>query len=136
MADVVKPALRILVVDDYADAREMYREFLVSSGYDVVEAADGQEALDKVARTEFDLVVGDRDRCSAGDRRRRLEGRRTLQEGRRIVESRDVPDVEGPVAEGVDRDRADDVPRRRAVHVAQRDGLVGYARAARHDPAL
>jgi two-component system cell cycle response regulator DivK len=59
MADVVKPAPRILIVDDYADAREMYREFLVSSGYEVMEAADGQEALEKLASTNCDLVVLD-----------------------------------------------------------------------------
>ena len=41
-----KPARpRVLLVDDYPDAREMYSEYLQFSGFDVVEAANGMEAL-------------------------------------------------------------------------------------------
>lgn len=40
------PGNPILVVDDYADARAELREMLEEMGHHVVEAADGQEALD------------------------------------------------------------------------------------------
>src|SRR4051812_1491159 len=36
---------RILVAEHDADARALYRELFVSTGADVVEAADGREAL-------------------------------------------------------------------------------------------
>lgn len=38
--------LKILVVDDEARMRKLVRDFLVRSGYDVVEAGDGSQALD------------------------------------------------------------------------------------------
>jgi two-component system cell cycle response regulator DivK len=38
-------ATRILLVDDTEDARELYAEYLESRGYDVSQAADGQQAL-------------------------------------------------------------------------------------------
>ena len=59
MEDNVKRVPRILIVDDYADAREMYREFLVFKGYDVMEATNGREALEKASATTFDLIVLD-----------------------------------------------------------------------------
>ena len=38
--------LKILVVDDESRMRKLVRDFLVKSDFDVVEAADGEEALD------------------------------------------------------------------------------------------
>ncbi len=38
--------LKILVVDDEARMRKLVRDFLVKSNFDVVEAEDGQKALD------------------------------------------------------------------------------------------
>ena len=38
---------RVLLVDDYPDAREMYTEYLEFSGFDVVEAGNGMEALQR-----------------------------------------------------------------------------------------
>lgn len=38
--------LKILVVDDESRMRKLVRDFLVKSGYDVLEAGDGEEALD------------------------------------------------------------------------------------------
>ena len=38
--------LKILVVDDEARMRKLVRDFLVRSGYDVIEAQDGGQALD------------------------------------------------------------------------------------------
>ncbi|MCM1135342.1 MAG: response regulator transcription factor [Clostridium sp.] len=38
--------LKILVVDDEARMRKLVKDFLVKSGYEVVEAGDGSEALD------------------------------------------------------------------------------------------
>lgn len=39
-------SLKILVVDDEARMRKLVRDFLVKSGYEVLEAGDGSEALD------------------------------------------------------------------------------------------
>lgn len=49
----------VLLVDDYQDAREMYAEFLEISGYRVIQAADGEEALAKVAESSPDVVLMD-----------------------------------------------------------------------------
>ena len=38
--------LKILVVDDESRMRKLVRDFLVKNGYDVLEAGDGEEALD------------------------------------------------------------------------------------------
>src|SRR5712691_406906 len=50
---------RILVAEDDAPSRELVREILESEGYEVVEAADGGEALAKIRQTEPDLVLLD-----------------------------------------------------------------------------
>lgn len=39
-------AIKILVVDDEVRMRKLVRDFLVRRGYDVIEAGDGEEALD------------------------------------------------------------------------------------------
>ena len=49
----------ILAVDDSASMRQMVAFTLRSSGYDVIEAVDGQDALDKVAGRQVDLVLTD-----------------------------------------------------------------------------
>lgn len=53
-----RPAL-ILVVDDYADNREMYSAYLRFQGLEVVEAANGTEALEHAFERPPDLVVMD-----------------------------------------------------------------------------
>lgn len=50
---------RILVVDDVDAVRESLRLALERAGYDVDEAADGQEALSIAHRTATDAVVAD-----------------------------------------------------------------------------
>jgi DNA-binding NtrC family response regulator len=50
---------QILVVDDEGAQREILRTILTSEGYRVETAASGAEALQKSARTRFDLVLTD-----------------------------------------------------------------------------
>ena len=50
---------RVLLVDDYPDAREMYSEYLQFSGFDVVEAGNGMEALQRAAETAPDIILMD-----------------------------------------------------------------------------
>ena len=38
--------LKVLVVDDESRMRKLVKDFLVKSNYDVVEAEDGQQAVD------------------------------------------------------------------------------------------
>src|SRR5574342_1422732 len=50
---------RVLLVDDYPDAREMYSEYLQFSGFDVVEAANGIEALQSAIERTPDIILMD-----------------------------------------------------------------------------
>ena len=50
---------RILIVDDEEDLRKMLKFRLEAVGYDVTEAMDGQDGLDKARSTKPDLVILD-----------------------------------------------------------------------------
>lgn len=50
---------RVLLVDDYPDAREMYSEYLDFSGFDVIEAANGIEALQRAIDGRPDIILMD-----------------------------------------------------------------------------
>ncbi len=50
---------RVLVVDDYPDAREMYTEYLEYSGFEVVQAANGMEALQRALDSAPDIILMD-----------------------------------------------------------------------------
>ena len=50
---------RILIVEDDADLRRMFRTILSMAGYDVEEAGDGVEALRHVENRAPDLIVLD-----------------------------------------------------------------------------
>ena len=50
---------RILVVDDEPDAVELLQEFLTAKGYEVITAADGEEALRKVKEDRPHLILLD-----------------------------------------------------------------------------
>lgn len=52
--------LKILVVDDESRMRKLVRDFLVKQDFEVIEAADGEEALDKFyADKEIALIILD-----------------------------------------------------------------------------
>lgn len=50
---------RVLLVDDYPDAREMYSEYLKFTGFDVVEASNGIEALQRAVDMGPDIILMD-----------------------------------------------------------------------------
>ena len=49
----------VLVVDDFEDNRSMYAVYLTYSGYEVIEAADGREAVEVAGQRLPDVVVMD-----------------------------------------------------------------------------
>jgi CheY-like chemotaxis protein len=49
----------VLVVEDYQDAREMYAAYLQFSGFEVAEAGNGIEAIDKTHALMPDIVLMD-----------------------------------------------------------------------------
>ncbi|MBR5345108.1 MAG: response regulator transcription factor [Clostridia bacterium] len=51
--------MRLLVVDDEKRIRELIRKYAVFEGYEVDEAADGMEAVEKCREGKFDLVIMD-----------------------------------------------------------------------------
>ena len=50
---------RILVVEDKEDLRAILRDYLTASGYDVVEAVDGDEAVARARSERPDLILMD-----------------------------------------------------------------------------
>ncbi len=51
--------LRILVIEDAADIREVFAVLLRAEGADVVAAANGREALNATAHQQFDVILSD-----------------------------------------------------------------------------
>lgn len=51
--------MKILVCDDEQLIREVIKEYLVLEGYEVIEAEDGQKALNLVKEHQFDLIIMD-----------------------------------------------------------------------------
>jgi len=74
----------ILTVDDSTSMRQMVKATLVSAGYGVVEAADGQEALDYARENSVDLVISDVNMP-------RMDGITLIGELRQLPEYRLVP---------------------------------------------
>lgn len=60
-ADVAMGTSRpvVLLVDDFEDAREMYAEYLSFSGFDVLQAANGVQALHCATERLPDLILMD-----------------------------------------------------------------------------
>ena len=54
-----KAAKTVLVVEDFEDNRFMMRRLLEMSGYRVIEAVNGQEAVDKAYAERPDLILMD-----------------------------------------------------------------------------
>ncbi len=50
---------RVLVADDDAEMRAVLEDMLETSGYDIVLAVDGADAVEKFKTREFDIVVTD-----------------------------------------------------------------------------
>lgn len=74
----------VLVVDDYDEVREMTKHALELSGYTVVEAPGGEEALELARRVLPDLILMDLSMPG-------LDGFTTIHRLRRLVGLRDVP---------------------------------------------
>ncbi|MEG2418921.1 MAG: response regulator, partial [Eubacterium sp.] len=51
--------IRILMVDDEEKIRRLVRKYAEFEGYEVVEAGDGMDAIDKVRHQDFDIIIMD-----------------------------------------------------------------------------
>ena len=51
--------MKILVVDDESLIREVIKEYLLVEGYEVDEAVDGKDALNKALINDYSLIIMD-----------------------------------------------------------------------------
>ncbi len=54
-----KSAIRVLVIDDEAEVRHLLRQYLSNEGYSVDTAPTGEEGLDKLSVSKYNVVVCD-----------------------------------------------------------------------------
>lgn len=83
MADLARRFL-ILIADDRSSSRELLRTVLERSGYEVVEAGDGEEALARARESNPDLILLDLQMP-------KLDGYGVLAELRQDPRFRDLP---------------------------------------------
>lgn len=76
--------MRILVVDDSADTLDMLQRLLEMDGATVLTASGGIEALELVAKEEFDVILSD---ISMPD----MDGFELLRRLRQLPDCKDVP---------------------------------------------
>ena len=50
---------KVLIVEDYADVRSIMKFWVSRQGYEVIEAADGYEAVEKAEQFHPDLILMD-----------------------------------------------------------------------------
>ena len=51
--------MTILVVDDEQLIREVIKEYLENDGYEIIEACNGEDAIDKAFRYDIDIIIMD-----------------------------------------------------------------------------
>lgn len=51
--------IKVLLIEDYASARELFKVLLEAENYEVLEAADGREGLNMAEEEKPDLVILD-----------------------------------------------------------------------------
>lgn len=57
--DILESKKTILIIEDEADIRQLYTEYLTDSGFEVLEASDGNEGLSKALSESWDLLLLD-----------------------------------------------------------------------------
>lgn len=77
-------AKTILAVDDSASIRQMVVFTLRGAGYEVIEAVDGQDALDKVNHHQVNLVLTDINMP-------RMDGLKLLELLRKLTQFQSIP---------------------------------------------
>ncbi|MFO7982747.1 MAG: response regulator [Desulfuromonadales bacterium] len=75
---------RIMTVDDSASVRQMVSFTLKNSGYDVLEADDGQAALEMMQEQAVDMIVTDLNMP-------RLDGIELIREARKLPGGKFIP---------------------------------------------
>ncbi|BAI72979.1 two-component response regulator [Azospirillum sp. B510] len=94
---------KVMTVDDSRTMRDMVSFTLKGAGYDVVEAADGQQAMSAIATTKVDLVITDlnmpvMDGLTLIRRLRAIPAHRTLPILMLTTEADDAKKAEGRAA--------------------------------------
>ncbi len=51
--------MKVLIVDDEVGIREVIKEYCLNESYEVLEASNGEEAIDKVNNNEVDIIILD-----------------------------------------------------------------------------
>jgi CheY-like chemotaxis protein len=82
--DIQVAATRILLVDDYPDALQIWGLYLRAMGYDVVEADDGLKAVTEAQRQHPDIIVLDLELPG-------ISGFEAAVRLRNCAETRDIP---------------------------------------------
>lgn len=77
-------AKTILVVDDSSSLRQVVGIALKGAGYDVIEACDGKDALDKMAGRKLHLIISDVNMPN-------MDGITFVKEVKKIAEHKFVP---------------------------------------------
>ncbi len=77
---------RIMIVDDSVTVRQVLRLTLTNAGYDLLEACDGEDALNVIAGQEIDMMITDLNMP-------KLDGIELIRQVRKCKEYRFLPIV-------------------------------------------